>query len=272
MGQQARALETAASYIEQGYALLAQAQITLPGAKREARLSTAVEAFKKGYQYIGHTTQIQALLGATQSYLLMQTPHRVFPFLWQATPLQRAEKTLQQALVLQPENAAATLLLGWVYGRQAMASTPPQPQKLARSTTYLRHATALGIPVQLPTASASATAPPPRPFSLQDDVVFLRYIDIRGSGVPEDLVLIYRLAEVPGVCFGSVIMAGQAYPLISNPTTGVLLPSAAFETLTVVPREVGQPLLTVYGRQGALRLERRFEWDGNRFVSLATYE
>ena len=79
--------------IARGHALLAAARLEPAGEAREHLLSEAVEAFKSGYRWFGRDTQVRALLGAAQGYLMMQTPRRVFPFLWQATPLQRAERS-----------------------------------------------------------------------------------------------------------------------------------------------------------------------------------
>src|SRR4029450_8924627 len=96
-------------YMAQGYAVLLQARHTGDGQRREQLVAEAVAAFKDAYQLAGPTVQMQALVGAAQGYLLMQSPRPHFPFLWQATPLQRAEKSLQQALFLQPDNGAAVL-------------------------------------------------------------------------------------------------------------------------------------------------------------------
>ena len=108
--------EPAQEHAERGYALLAQARLETESATRERLLTAAIAAFKEAYQSepTDPTIQVHALLGAAQAELLVQHPRRVFPFLWQATPLQRAEKNLQQALFLQPDNAAATFLLGLV--------------------------------------------------------------------------------------------------------------------------------------------------------------
>src|SRR5215475_907786 len=110
----------AQEHAEHGYALLVQARLETESASRERLLTAAIAAFKAAYQSepVELPTQLHALVGAAQAELLVQHPRRVFPFLWQATPLQRAEKNLQQALVLQPDNAAATFLLGLVYWRQ----------------------------------------------------------------------------------------------------------------------------------------------------------
>ena len=133
--------EPAPEHVERGYALLAQARLEAESATRERLLTEAIAAFKEAYQSepTDPTMQVQALLGAAQAYLLVQSPRRVFPFLWQATPLQRAEKNLQQALVLQPDNAAAAFLLGLVYWRQAAQAAGQQQDALERSTA-LSHA------------------------------------------------------------------------------------------------------------------------------------
>src|SRR5262249_59673149 len=98
-----------------------QARVETDSVARERLLSTAIAAFKEAYQAEPPDlpSQVQALLGAAQAYLLVQSPHRVFPFLWQAAPLPRAGKTLHQALVLKPDNTPAALLLRTVSSRQA---------------------------------------------------------------------------------------------------------------------------------------------------------
>src|SRR5713101_2871793 len=141
----------AQEHAERGYALLVQARLETESASRERLLTGAIAAFKAAYQSepAEPTMQVHALLGAAQAELLVQHPRRVFPFLWQATPLQRAEKNLQQALVLQPDNAAAALLLGIVYGRHAAQAAGPQEDALARSTHYLTQAAVMGVPIRL---------------------------------------------------------------------------------------------------------------------------
>ena len=116
---------TAAREIARGHALLAAARLAPAGEEKEDLLSEAVEAFKSGYRWFGRDTQVRALLGAAQGYLMVQTPRRVFPFLWQATPLQRAERSAQQALVMQPDSPAAAFLLGLIYWRQARTAKGP---------------------------------------------------------------------------------------------------------------------------------------------------
>jgi hypothetical protein len=167
-------------HIEHGYALLAQARLEAESAMRERLLSAAIAAFKAAYQSepTDPTMQVHALVGAAQAELLVQHPRRVFPFLWQATPLQRAAKNLQQALVLQPDNAAATFLLGLVYWRQAAHAPGQRQDTLERSQHYLTQATSLGIPIRLtsmPEQQDSAVTL----FSLEDTIVALRYIDTR---------------------------------------------------------------------------------------------
>src|SRR5713101_468147 len=166
----------AQEYADRGYALLVQARLEAESSTRERLLTAATAAFKEAYQSepTDLTMQVHALLGAAQAELLVQHPRRVFPFLWQATPLQRAEKNLQQALFIQPDNAAAALLLGIVYWRQA-AQDAGQQDVLERSKYYLTQAAGLGLPIRLsPTPGAredSSTG-----FSVDDTVLALRYV------------------------------------------------------------------------------------------------
>jgi hypothetical protein len=198
--------------------------------------------------------------------LLTQTPRRTFPFLWQATPLQRAEKSLQHALVLQPHNAAAALLLGLVHWRQATAVTPPRRDTLAQSQTYLERAAAAGIPVRLATEDASKTQGFPLPFSVHDRLIIVRSIDARGTGQQEDVLVVYRpIAGVEG-CFGVVVAAGTAYPLVADPVTGAMAVAPTIAALTVMPQPAAPPVITVRTPPQTQSMVTRFVWEHGRFV------
>jgi hypothetical protein len=253
-------------HLESGYTRLIQARLAPAGVARERLLSAAIADFREAYDLAGAIARAHVLVGAAQAYLLMQAPRRVFPFLWQATPLQRAEKSLQQALFLHTDNAAAALLLGMVYWRQAAAATGPQADTLARSRRYLAQAAALGIPVRLPPA-ATADAGIAHTFGVEDDLLLLQYVDARDSGRADDLILLYRPAESPRV-FGVVVTAGQAHALTTHATTGVLAPTGLLEAITVTPQPGRTPLLTLRFSQDAQPVDLRFTWDGTRFVPL----
>lgn len=254
-------------HLEHGYALLTQARLATAGVARERLLNEALAAFKEAYQNAGPSTQVHALVGAAQAYLLVQSPRRVFPFLWQATPLQRAERSLQQALFLHPDNAAAALLLGLLYWRQAATASAHQADTLVRSRHYLEQAATLGVPVRLPTASAPAEDLATM-FGVDDSMLALQYVDARGSGKMDDLVLIYRPAESPHV-FGVVVTAGKAYPLMTEDTTsGALAPASFLEAMTVTPQPGSAPILAFRFRHDAQHIDVRFTWDGTRFVPL----
>lgn len=259
------ALETAEHNIEHGYALLLQAQSVSSGTQRENLLQAAIDAFKQGYQHFGQTAQVQALLGAAQGYLLMQAPRRRFPFLWQAAPLQRAEKSLQHALVLQPHNTAAALLLGLVYWRQAAAVTPPQ-DILAQSQTYLERAAAAGIPVRSVTGDTPRTQGLPLPFRAHDRLIIVRTIDARGTGQQEDVLLVYQPVAGGEGCFGVVVAAGIAYPLVADPATGAMVVAPTIAALTVVPQPAAPPVITVRTPPPTHPLVTRFVWEHGRFV------
>jgi hypothetical protein len=259
----------APEYVERGYALVAQARMEGEGATRERLLTAAIAAFKEAYQAEPSEppSQVHALLGAAQAYLLVQSPRRVFPFLWQATPLQRAEKSLQQALVLQPDNAAAALLLGLVYWRHTAQAAGQQQDARARSTYYLTQAATLGLPIAL-APSPGQPASPVNLFSVEDTIVALRYVDARGVGKLEELVFVYRSAASAPL-FGVVVTGRQAHPLTTEPTTGTLAPHGLLESITTVPRPGQPPTLVLHLRQDAQAQDLRFTWDGTRFVSLA---
>ena len=260
--------EPAQEYAERGYALLAQARLETESASRERLLTGAIAAFKAAYQSepTEPTIQIHALLGAAQAELLVQHPRRVFPFLWQATPLQRAEKNLQQALVLQPDNAAATFLLGLVYWRQAAQAPGQQQDSLKRSQYYLARAASLGLPIRLasmPERQDSLVTL----FDVEDTVVALRYVDVRGVGRADDLIFVYRSAAHEAL-FAVVVTGRQVYPLATDSATGALAPRGLLETITTVSQPGKSPILLLRLRQGTQSIDTRFIWDGARFVSL----
>ena len=261
---------SAPEHVERGYAHLTQAHGTTASAARERFLSLALAAFKAAYQAETAlpTAQVQALIGAAQAYLLVQSPRRVFPFLWQATPLQRAAKTLQQALVLQPDNAAAALLLGIVYRQQATQAAGQQPEALARSQHYLTQAAAWGLPLQLPPLAAVTDTPGPG-FNLGDTILALRYLDIQGLGSPRDLIFIYRSAARKAI-FGSVVTGQQAHPLSVIPDTGALASEGLLEAISTIPQPDERPLLVIHLRQGQQATGLTFLWDGRRFMPLPT--
>jgi hypothetical protein len=209
---------------------------------------------------------VHALVGAAQAELLVQHPRRVFPFLWQATPLQHAEKNLQQALFLQPDNAAATFLLGLVYWRQAAQAPGQQQDALERSQHYLTQAMSLGIPIRLTSTPARQDSPVTL-FGVEDTVVALRYVDARGVGRMDDLIFVYRPAARETL-FAVVVTGQQAYPLATDSATGALVPQGLLEAITTVSQPGKAPILVLRLRQGTQSIDARFTWDGVRFVSL----
>jgi hypothetical protein len=190
----------------------------------------------------------------------------VFPFLWQATPLQRAEKNLQQALVLQPDNAAATFLLGLVYWRQAAQAPGQQQDILERGKHYLTQAAGLGLPIRLASTPERQDSPVTL-FSVEDTLVALRYIDARGVGKMDDLVFVYRPAAREAL-FGVVVTERQVYPLTADSITGTLAPQGLLETITTAPQPGKPPILILRLRQSTQSIDIRFTWDGTHFVVL----
>jgi hypothetical protein len=260
--------EPAQEYAERGYVLLMQARLEAESATRERLLTAAIAAFKAAYQSepIDPPMQVHALLGAAQAELLVQHPRRVFPFLWQATPLQHAEKNLQQALFLQPDNAAATFLLGLVYRRQAAQAPGQQRDALKRSQHYLTQAAGLGIPIRLASTPERQDSPVTL-FDVEDTIVALRYVDARGVGRMDDLIFVYRPAAHETL-FAVVVTGWQAYPLAAYSATGALAPQGLLEAITTTPQPGKPPILVLRLRQGAQSIDARFTWDGVRFVSL----
>lgn len=251
---------TAASEIARGHALLASARLEPAGEAKEDLLAEAVEAFKSGYRWFGRSTQVRALLGAAQGYLMMQTPRRVFPFLWQATPLQRAERSVQQALVMQPDGPAAAFLLGLIYWRRAqIAENPVEVTALSRE--YVTQAAGLGMPVAAPgVAGGSQNA-----FRMGDTSLVLRYADARGTGKADDLLFIYEKGENRSI--GAVVAAGKAYPLVADATTGTLVSGGVFERVDVETPPHGAPRVVIHARQDGRHIVVPFAWNGEGFVS-----
>ena len=258
----------AQEHAERGYALLAQARLETESASRERLLTGAIAAFKAAYQSepTEPTIQVHALLGAAQAELLVQHPRRVFPFLWQATPLQRAEKNLQQALFLQPDNAAVTFLLGIISWQQATQAAGQQPDALERSQHYLRQAVGLGIPIRLTSTPAWQDSPVTL-FGVEDTIATLRYVDARGAGRMDDLLFVYRPAAREAL-FGVVVTERQTYPLATDNATGALTPRGLLEAITTTLQPGKSPILVLRLRQGTQSIDARFTWDGVRFVSL----
>ncbi|HSX82262.1 MAG TPA: hypothetical protein VLQ80_27340 [Candidatus Saccharimonadia bacterium] len=260
----------AQEHAERGYALLAQARLQAESATRERLLTAAIAAFKEAYQSepTEPTIQVRALLGAAQAEMLVQHPRRVFPFLWQATPLQRAEKNLQQALFLQPDNVAAIFLLGIISWQQATQAAGQQQDALERSQHYLRQAVGLGIPIRL-TSTPERQNSPVTLFGVEDTVAALRYVDARGVGRMDDLLFVYRPAARETL-FGVVVTERQAYPLATDNATGALTPRGLLEAITTTLQPGKSPILVLRLRQGTQSIDARFTWDGVRFVSLLT--
>ena len=245
--------------IARGHALLAAARLEATVEEREALLSEAVEAFKSGYRWFGRGTQVRCLLGAAQGYLMMQAPRRVFPFLWQATPLQRAERTAQQAMVMQPDDPAAAFLLALIHGRYAQAAEEPS-EAAALSREYALRAAALGLPVVAP---GMAAADSPQHFELQDTLLAFMYIDGRGTGEPDDLLFVYEKRDHR--YFGVVVADGKTYPLTTDASTGLLLSSGAIEGIVVEAQPSGTPRVIILVSQQGVQGEVSFVWNGSGF-------
>lgn len=250
---------TATREIARGHALLAAARLAPAGEAREDLLSEAVEAFKSAYRWFGHHTQVRALLGAAQGYLVMQTPRRVFPFLWQATPLQRAERSAQQALVMQPDSPAAAFLLGLIYGRQAQAAEDPA-EAMTLSHEYLAKAAGSGMPVAIPGAADAS----PHAFQTGDESLVLRYADARGTGKSDDLLFIYEKRDNRYV--GVVVTMGKPYPLLAEAMNGTMASGGVFSGVSVETQPQGAPRIVVRVRQDGRETALSFVWNGDGFM------
>ena len=258
----------AQEHAERGYALLAQARLEAESTTRERLLTAAIGAFKEAYQSepTDPTIQVHALLGAAQAELLVQHPRRVSPFLWQATPLQRAEKNLQQALFLQPDNASATFLLGLAYWRQ-----PPRPQAgsrvLSNAASTISHKPRVwASPYVLPLRLSGKTA---QSHCLVSRIPLWHCAMSMPAVLAGSITsyLVYRPAMHEAL-FAVVVTGRQAYPLAADSATGALAPQGLLEAITTTPQPGKPPILVLRLRQGTRSIDTRFTWDGVRFVSL----
>ena len=141
----------------------------------ERLLTAAIAAFKAAYQGepTDPTSQVHALIGAAQASCLCRTRDGCFHSWRQATPLQRAEKNLQQAslpdqtMLLPPSSSALP------HRRQAAQTPGQQRDALERSQYYLTQAAACPSADISPPCSAWQDSPMAL-FSVEDTVVALR--------------------------------------------------------------------------------------------------
>jgi hypothetical protein len=257
----ALAMETARELVTRGDTLLLQARAKPDGKRREQRLSEVVDTFSKAYSIGLRRDKIHALIGAAQGYLLMREAPSRFPFLWSAPPLDRAEKSLQQVLALVPDHAAANLLMGVALWRRAALVTPADELR-GRSEDYLRRAARAGLNVRL-----STSTPGPGRFTVGDTILALQFADARGTGLIEDLLFVYkRQAETS--CYGVVVSAGTAYPLVSDADTGGLAPTAILTDLDVAPQVSGHPLIALTWETEGRPQRVDFQWNGASFEAV----
>jgi hypothetical protein len=100
---------------------------------------------------------------------------------------------------------------------------------------------------------------------VDDTLVLVRFLDVRRTGHADDLVLVFRTATRPDVCFGIIVSAQRAYALRSDAATGAMLPAAAPTTLVVT--ETSQaPGIVARFPQSQGQGEVRFTWDGQQFI------
>jgi hypothetical protein len=265
------ALQTTQAHLDRGYTLLAQARHTQSEGQHGQRLSAAVEAFSHAYQQASPDDKVHALVGAAQAYLRMRKAPAVFPFLWSAPPLQRAERSLQQALVLQPNSRAAVLLMGLTLWRQAKTEAGSQHQLYQRSLTYLAQAAALGIPLQLPTTPAEPLPAGLTPLSVHDTILVVREVDARGTGNAADLLLAYHTSGIQAHDYGVVVSAGIAYPLTTSLVNGTMALAANLDDLKIVPGPHNRPMVVAVVQQDGRQIEKHFVWHASRFVFIGEH-
>ena len=262
------ALEGARDYIERGHTVLTQARREAPGQRREKYLSEAIAAFANAYEIGGQQSKSQALMGAAQGYLLRQKAPARFPFLWSASPLQRARKSLQQVLALQPDNSTANLLMGLVLWRQAEHMPEQRTAYRQRSLLYLQRAAELGLPVQATTHPGAAAAP--SHFTVGDRIVALRQVEARGTGEPQDTLFVYCLAQNVGACYGVIVGAGTTYALRAVPALDVIVPADVLEVRIIKPKVPGPQRIVVLWQGEGQPAETSFVWESTRFVPVQT--
>jgi len=241
----------------QAYARLLSARQEANPDHRDRLLAEAIDIFKTAYQVAGSQAKVQALIGAAQGYLLTEKFPPRFPFFWQATPLQRAEKSLEYTLALHPNSGAAALLLGLVYHRQAAATPTQAVTLLQQRDRYLRTAASQGLPLRR--FSAVRSPEPFQAFDVEDTMLVLQYMDARRTGRGDDLLFVYRPTTARELVFAVVVVAGHPYPLSTDSATGSLGQVERLESIE------GLHLLVT---QGQARWEAQFVWDSNGFVSL----
>jgi len=257
----ALAIETARELVMQGDTLLQQARAEPNGKRREQRLSQAVDTYAKAYNLGLRQAKIHALIGAAQGYLLLRQAPSRFPFLWSASPLDRAEKSLQHVLALAPDNAAANLLMGITLWRRARASDASAEFR-RRSEHYLRQAEQAGIKV-----GWSTSTPVPGRFTVGDTILALQYADARGTGLIDDLVFVYKRPSET-LCYGVVVNAGSAYPMVSDPVTGGMAATTTLTALDVRPQASGRPLITLTWEAEGHSNYMGFQWNGEAFEAV----
>ncbi|MGQ4808202.1 hypothetical protein NKDENANG_01573 [Candidatus Entotheonellaceae bacterium PAL068K] len=263
----ATGLSQAADYIARGSALYLQGAQNEDVMQRDRVLMQALKSFKHAYRMYGHATKAQALLGAAQCYVLVSKLPSRFPFLWSASPLQRAEKDLIQALVWQPHDPAAELLLGLVYHHQATVNRTGVEATSQRSRTYFARAAEDGLPVllQMPTSALTSGF---RGFDRQDTVLILRYIDAAGHGQRTDLLFVYRPAHHYDTIYGAVVVNHTPYPLIADEVRGTVIREGVLTAVDVLSQDHGHPTIEVRSRLGTTLTTQHFRWHGQGFQHL----
>jgi hypothetical protein len=265
-------LDSARDHLQRGYDQLLQARRSAPGEERDQILANAVKAFNKAYEIAGRQTKIQTLNGAAQAYLLMQRAPARFPFLWSASPLSRAQKNLQHVLALEPDNAVAHLLMGFLFGQQAQTDYPKRAAHRQRSDAHWRRAAQLGLPLQPPSSDTgeSDLRPPSAalpPFAIHDVILALQPVDTEGTGRWQDVLLIYRPAVEADRCYGWVMRRHRVYRLITNRATGVLAPVGRLDALRIDADAAGWPRISVTWQRRDRPVETQFVWDGDGFAA-----
>ncbi len=263
-------LESARDHLARGYDQLLEARRQNPGAERDEILARAVKSFTKAYETSGPPTQVHVLIGAAQGYLLMQKSPRQFPFLWSASPVQRALRSVQHVLTLEPDNPVAHLLMGLVLRRQqseATGSTVLEDRQQERSAW--RRAAELGLRVQVAGERLESGADI-EPFSATGVVLVLQSVDLGGEGRFQDVLWVYRPHAEAAYCYGMVRHQGEIYPLIGDPVTGRLAPTGSLDHFRVNTRATDGVELIAGWQQGGQAVEIQFRWTGSRFMPVIT--
>jgi len=204
--------------------------------------------------------------GRRQASLLVQSPRRVFPFLWQATPLQARRKSLTAGAGPPAGQRRCSLRSR----RRVLATRQPRPEDSSRTLSNAVSTIApkrrLGLPIRLSSSpDASRDGHPQGGSAVQDTIAGVAHIDARGVGGWMTLI---RLPVIRPVSLSLVWLSWRGRR-IRSPWIVLLMPwpTGLLEPSRRSRRPGKQPSLSC-AWAGYTVHRHTFIWDGVRFVSL----